>query len=265
MKIAVVGVNGLLGKELETLFLEEGLDVCGITRQTYNFWKGESFDILVNSNGNSSRYLSNQNPNCSFKESVISVVNTLQDFKATKYIYISSSDVYGENSFGKEEDTIKPEKLEAYGLHKYMAELIIRNMHKCHLILRCSSILGKEMKKGPVYDILNNNLLFVSKDTTIQLIMNTEISKIISSLIHRDIKNEIFNVGGIGNLSIEEIGKIMCIPIKTPKEKRKKNHTMDVFKLSNFYKLKTSTEYLIDLLKNRGYKNERMDRSIQSV
>ena len=134
INIGIIGANGFLGSELVNI-LSTNYNICKITKESkYNF-ANRYFNIIINANGNSSKQWAIKYPYKDFLASVDSVYRTLDLFKYDAYIYISSYDVYKHN---------------VYGIHKKMAEEIIKHNTKKHLILRCSSIIGKNMKKGVI-------------------------------------------------------------------------------------------------------------------
>src|SRR5579884_3877497 len=127
MKIGIIGANGFLGKTLAQRFTLLG-QVYGITRQNYEHFKQESFDVLVNADGNSRRYCANQNPVEDFEASVKSVYRSLFYFNTERYVFISTSDVYPlQGNENTREDIGVDQVLSPYGFNKLLAERIVRN------------------------------------------------------------------------------------------------------------------------------------------
>jgi nucleoside-diphosphate-sugar epimerase len=267
MKIGILGSEGFLGSELYRHF-KVNYDVYGITRSNYNDNKAEEFDIFINANGNSRRYWANNNIPKDYEASTSSVYKTFSHFKTEYYIYISSADVYGEHkNFLKinENAVIDPKHLCAYGFHKYLSELIVKKYARKYLILRCSAIIGRNIKKGPFKDLINDKPLFITPDSKLQFITNSEIAKIIIKLINDDIYNEIFNVGGVGTVTIAFLGKILQKKLIVHKEAQWQFYKMDVSKLKGLFPIKKSIEYVKEYLNEDiigEVENERMDKSI---
>ncbi len=248
-KIAIIGASGMLGNDLYD-YLSQTFDVTGITRENYQEFIGKKFNVLINANGNSRRFWANQNPKEDYIASVKSVINSLNDFKFDYYIFISSSDVYpdhGNPANNTELTIINEKKLEPYGLHKFQAENYINKLPS-YLILRCSAILGKKLKKGIIYDLKNKQELFVTKESYIQFITTTAIAEIIEYMILNNIKNEIYNCGGIGHIKVEEIAIILNEPLIIKTNAQKQEYEMNVNKLHTIYPLKNSMEYLEEYL-----------------
>lgn len=250
--IAIIGANGLLGNDLKQ-YLSDNYEVTGITKENYNSYCGHKFDLIINANGNSKRFWANIHPLEDFITSTVSVYKSIFDFFHKTYIYISSSDVY-EKHYNpvstSENQEINSDKLSSYGFNKYLAERIVRRHSDSYLILRSSMILGSNLRKGPVYDILNNKDLFISKKSKLQLITTNEISRIISRLIGSKSRNEIFNLGGTGVFSFANAGKYFKQKIHFRKDAQLQQYEMNVSKLNRIYPLKSSEDYLLEYLQD---------------
>ncbi len=248
--IAVLGANGLLGADLVTV-LKPHYIVTPITKQNYDECKGKSFDIFINANGNSRRWWANQNPVDDFLTSTTSVIKSIFDFPSKTYVYISSVDVYAQHAqpkFTRESANINPEKLEPYGLHKYLAEQVVRKYTDQYLILRPSTILGTNLSKGPIHDVINGKPLFITLTSQLQFITAYEIGRIIRTLLKKGLKKEIINMGGIGTLSLTELKKLFS-EVKVSSEATTQVYKMNVEKLKRLYPaLKTSEQYLQEFL-----------------
>ncbi|MBI2596906.1 NAD-dependent epimerase/dehydratase family protein [Candidatus Daviesbacteria bacterium] len=248
--LAILGANGLLGKDL-TRYLADKFDITPITRENYEHQKEKEFDVFINANGNSRRFWALQNIYKDFEASTVSVYKTLFDFKFKKYIYFSSVDVYanpGRPKNTSEDDMIDVSNLNNYGFHKYLSEQIIKNALDDYIILRPSMIIGKNLKKGPFFDIIKGKPLFMTPDSRLQIITTFAISEIISMLTSRMIKNEIFNIGGEGAVYFVNISEYFEVSIKWSNNAVEQYYEMNVSKLKAQYNLKTSEDYLKDWL-----------------
>src|SRR5260221_13263402 len=245
-KVAIIGAQGMLGSDL-VKYLGKEFSVVAITKDNYKDTIGKNFDVVINANGNSKRFWANQHVFEDFQLSTVSVYKSLFDFYYKTYIYISSSDVYNNHmlpSATKESQLIQSENLCAYGLHKYISECIIRNNTTSYLILRSSMMLGMNMKKGPIYDILQGKPLFVNKQSQIQMITTYEIANILIFFIKHKITNATYNIGGKSVVSFKDIEKLFSLPITFEKDSETQMYNMNVSKLNSIYQLKTSKEYL---------------------
>lgn len=246
MRIGIIGGNGFLGSEIYRV-LSGKFDVSIINRESYRSYQKTWFDVLINSNGNSKRYIANSYPIWDFNESVLSTYNSIIDFNFGKYIYISSSDVYTYIDL-KESEPINPTFLKPYGFNKYISELGILRYCRNYLILRCSAIVGNNLKKGVIFDYINNRSLHVSPNSKLQFISNTEIAKIILFFIETP-GNDIFNVGGIDQISVGEF----LSDAKYKEKPKLQNYRMNIDKLRFKYSgLKLSRDYVEEVLCQNG-------------
>lgn len=249
--IGILGAKGLFGSDLAK-FLKRKFRVVSITKENYNQQRGKNFDVLVNANGNSKRFWANENPLEDFLVSTLSVYKSISDFPCELYIYISSPDVYSDHEdpkSSKETTIIKPASLEPYGFNKYLSELIVKKYSKKYLIIRSAMILGKKLKKGPFYDLLKGNPLYVNLQTKLQLITTREISEVLMHLLKKNISNEVVNVGGRGTFELKRIKKYFNGKFQIEKSAKKQVYEMNISKLKKIFPgLKTSEEYLQDFL-----------------
>ena len=150
MKIGIIGSNGFIGKKIyDVLSIKHS--VIGITKYNLDVIINSSImlDVLINVNGNSIKYISERDPMIDFEMNVYNVMKNLQKIKFDKYIHISSID-----AINKEGN---------YGFHKYIADEIVRYYVPDSIILRCSAVIGHNMKKGLIFDILNENEIVLQK------------------------------------------------------------------------------------------------------
>lgn len=251
--VAIIGSNGMLGSDL-VQYISKKFAIIAINKENYQSHIGQSFDIVINANGNSKRFWANQNPEDDFSASTLSVIKTIFDFPCALYIYISTPDIYENHTQAKythENRKINPQNLEPYGFHKYLSEQIIRKYKNRHIILRSSMILGTKLKKGPFYDILQNHSLFITPETKLQLITTKAIAEIINTLLGSSIYNETINIGGIGTFNFTKIGKYINSEIKISAKAKIQIYNMNVEKLRKLYpQLKKSEDYLQEFLKS---------------
>jgi nucleoside-diphosphate-sugar epimerase len=199
MEIAILGANGFVGSNLVRELGKEH-KIYSITREDYRNFIGLKFDVLINANGNGRKYLAEDKPLLDFDLSVKSVYNSLSDFEFGLYIYISSNDVYTENSI--------------YGFHKLVAENIIRQWSGKkqfdYVNLRCGAVIGPGMKKGVLYDIINDIPLHISSKSELQFISIKEITGAILYILNNGgyygINLDVFSPQ---NISIKKIEKII--------------------------------------------------------
>ena len=121
--LAVIGSRGMVGSDLVRYLKPHFQEIVEIDRGNYEEYRDQHFDVVVNANGNSNKIWANDNILGDFEASTTSVYKTLLDFPCKTYVYISSSDVYGNHTsekFTSEGAPINFEKLTPYGFHKFL-------------------------------------------------------------------------------------------------------------------------------------------------
>ena len=182
-----------------------------ITRENYDSLIGSSCDLLINANGNSKKFLGNQDPKWEFQASVASVRNSLVDFDFKKYLFLSTSDVYPDCSSldsTREESVPQPSEISTYGFHKYLAEQCVQHAAGEWLIVRMGGFVGPGLKKNAVYDILNDQPLWVHPESEFQLIHSDDSARLIMSLTDKNISHEILNLTAKGTISVKTISEL---------------------------------------------------------
>lgn len=243
--IGILGANGFLGSNLVNYFSEH-FTVTGITKENYREFMGKEFDLLINANGNSKRFWANQNPAEDYIASVESVEKSIDSFRFSRYVFISSSDVYpyhGDPAQTSENQIIDESKLEPYGLHKYQAEKLVQTLPS-YIILRCSAMIGPGLKKGIIKDILEGAEIFITPESHIQFILCSEIARTIEQLVSGGIENTIFNCGGKGSVEVTEMFELLNKKSPIRSDAQLQQYEMDVGKLDKLVGLETSKQYL---------------------
>ena len=137
MNIGVIGGHGFVGSGVCAAFEAEKHDVHAISRENYHEMTGMHFDAIVNANGNSKKYLAEQDPHLDYEMSVESVSRSLEDFCFETYVFVSSGDVYSEADTGilcSETDEAVDRSLSHYGRNKRAAEDLVKSGSGRHLI-----------------------------------------------------------------------------------------------------------------------------------
>lgn len=276
--IGILGGKGMLGSDLARVLSEgegasDGAGSAGngagggegergaryethaIDKDNYDAYRGKKFDVFINANGNSRRFWANEHPYEDFEASTASVYKSIADFQFGAYIYISSSDVYADHASPattREDQPLEFEKLEPYGFHKALSEIIVRTRAPRWLILRSSFIIGSVLKKGPLYDMLNGVPLFITAESRLQAISTAAIARAIDALIRSDRRNEVFNMGGEGTFCFEEVADAAQFRA----DAQTQTYEMNVEKLGAVVRLAHSAEYAREFLRQHGIKKE---------
>jgi len=195
MRIIIVGAGGFAGGFLSDHFRRAGYEVVPIGRSTP--LPETPADVVIDCNGDARRFWANENPDESYRVNVLSTAERVARLRYRKYVYLSTIDVYGparsEPARNTEESPIAVDALDAYGLHKHLAEEAVRAKATDHLILRAGTLLGPGLKKNPVFDALDGAPIRQTLDSTISLITLRRFAEALHRLLERD-AGGIFNV-----------------------------------------------------------------------
>lgn len=209
---AVLGGKGFVGSAIVRELQARQAQVTVIDREEYEKEKGTSYDIFINANGNSRKFLSAREPALEFDLSVSSVAHSLQDFEYSRYIHLSTIDVYPdhENPDNNTEDAvINPLQLSPYGLHKSMAEQLVRYYANDWLIFRMAGFVGPGLWKNSIYDMLKHQPLHVHPDSAYQYIHCRDLARTVLDMATRNVTGEIFNVAGVGTITLRECAEMI--------------------------------------------------------
>ncbi len=208
----VLGGHGFVGSALVAEATRRGFKTIVAGREEYPAVKGTSCDVLINANGNSRKYWARQYPVSDFEHSVLSVMRSLHDFHYNRYVLLSSVDVYthvSDPSANKETAPIEVERLSRYGLHKAMAEELVRHYARRRLILRMGGLVGPGLWKNPIYDLLTGAGLRVHPDSEYQYLNTADCARMIFELMERAADQDCFNVAGDGVMSLRDVANMI--------------------------------------------------------
>lgn len=203
--IYVLGGGGFVGSAYVRMLTELGVPVKAITRANYAELRGSSCAVMINANGNSRKFLSTRDPLWDFDASVRSVVASLEDFKAERYVFLSSGDVYPEThgpSVTREGQAIELGQISRYGLHKYLAEQVVRSVHPSWLVVRMGGFVGEGLKKNAIFDMLTGAPVWLSPESELQFIDTADAARIVWDLVADGQQGEVVNLGAEGVLKI---------------------------------------------------------------
>ena len=221
--IFILGGRGLVGSGFARYCERSGRPFRVIHRENYDSYVGESCDLLINANGNSSKILARRDPKKDFEASVSSVRASLEDFRYERYVHVSSCDVYPDCSSPettREELPLDSARQTAYGFHKLLGEQCVRHAAGDWLILRFGGFVGPGLKKNAIYDILRGGPLFLDPSSELQFLHTGRAAEIVFRLIERRIRRQIFNICGRGLVRLQDVidlrGKAVAVNPDSP-------------------------------------------------
>ena len=270
-KILLIGSTGLIGKELKFRLSKNFILICPTKKNKFDITKknklnkylDKNVDIVINLSGQI-----NNNQNKMMETIYKGNLNILDLSKKINkkllLIYISSSLVYGNSQFIKKEKS-KINPVNYYEKAKYQIEKKYLETNKDFLILRLCNIYGSESRKGIIYFILKaikqkKIFQFDNIKTFKNFIHIDDVVNIIESLINKNIKNKVLNVGS-ENICFKDLIKIINKITKNSFKYTNKNKNMNltlsqkidtslIKKIMKKYKFQKIKKYLNNELSN---------------
>jgi dTDP-4-dehydrorhamnose reductase len=254
--IFLIGGKGFVGKAIFD-YLNKDYNIKLVTRQNFNKFLNKKCDILINANGNSKKYLAEKNYLKDFELNVLSTIKIIEKIHFKKYIHLSTVDVYHNLSSKiktQENSKIDFYKNSNYGFNKYISELIVMRRVKKWNILRLSGMVGNNLSKNPVYDLLNNKKLFVNIDSKFHFMETTDVAHIVKIIIRKFKNKRILNLASPDNISLKTIARMCNYKWTNNFFKKKKYYNINTKKLLKVYKVKKSKIAIKNYLDN-NFKN----------
>ncbi|HUQ90167.1 MAG TPA: NAD(P)-dependent oxidoreductase [Bryobacteraceae bacterium] len=206
--IFILGGRGLVGSAFVRACEASGRAFAILDRSSYQEYAGQRCDLLINANGNSRKPLARQDPMADFDASVRSVRASLMDFRYTRYIHLSSCDVYADCSSPqatREDQFPAPAMQSAYGFHKYLAEQCVQHAAKEWLIFRLGGFVGPGLKKNAIFDILRGGPLWLDPASELQFLSTDDAAMIMLTMAEGARSGEVFNLCGRGRIALQEV------------------------------------------------------------
>ncbi len=253
--VTVIGAEGFVGSAFVRYLQNVGVKLSEVTRKNYHELKGTKSDVVIEAACNSKKFLADKDPMRDFELSVAHRFETLQDFPAEFHLHISSVDVYSDlssNEKTKEDSEIKIKTGSHYGFNKLLAEQLVQHYAKHWLILRLAGMIGRGLRKNPVFDIINGKPIFIHPDSQYQFMPTDEVAKIAWKLFENNVEGEILNLCGEGLISPKEIAAIAGCEVIQSDESRNsvpRIVNINVEKIKQFAELPDTTKSLIEFVK----------------
>jgi len=203
-KVGIVGANGFFGNTLTKHAKASNFEVFEITKENFFNLKDNKYDFLINSATPSGKFWAQNNPHLDFQKTVVLTADLVYNWNYSKFVQISTMSA-------NETSNHHP-----YGLNKRAAEII--TTFQDSLIVRLGSLYGKGLRKGPLFDLLNNKRLYVDKNSEYNLISTDFCAKWILNNLN---KVGIVNVGALDTISLIEIAQRLGIKIQYEGKKEK--------------------------------------------
>jgi hypothetical protein len=149
MKI-LVGHTGFVGSNLLNQTSFDGVYNSKNIEDSF----GLNPDFLIYSGVRAEKFLANSNPENDFLI-IENAINNIKKINPKKIVLISTVDVYPSPISVNENTEIDNSNLQAYGKNRLYLEDWIENNFEDYLILRLPALIGVNLKKNFIYDIVN--------------------------------------------------------------------------------------------------------------
>jgi nucleoside-diphosphate-sugar epimerase len=211
--ILLVGGNGFVGSAYARLFNQLGLLYEVVTRTNAATFRYSQCDVLINANGNSKKFLADREPLAEFDASVRSVAETVEWFKPSLYVHLSTGDVYPDQSsplVTQEDQSIDVTRISRYGLHKYVAEQIVQGTQERWLIFRMGGFVGPGLKKNAIFDMMRGDPVWLAPSSRLQFINIDHAAEIVWTIATNSSTNQIINLGAAGTVHLGDLHARVC-------------------------------------------------------
>lgn len=164
MNRALIGFTGFVGGNIlaqtKMNSLYNSINISDI--------RNRKFDLLVCAGIRAEKWKANQNPQNDL-ENVSNLIDNLKSVKASKFIHISTVDVYSNLIGVRESSIIDRSSLAPYGKHRLLFEEFVKSNFANVIIVRLPGLFGKGLKKNFIYDLIHNNVMdYTHKDSQFQ-------------------------------------------------------------------------------------------------
>tara|TARA_B100000029_G_scaffold13067_1_gene13651 strand:- start:862 stop:1626 length:765 start_codon:yes stop_codon:yes gene_type:complete len=205
--IAIIGDSGFIGKEIiktiNTDYRYNSNNINLFDKNISTKLNGQ-IDTIIFLAGDPKIYYYKNNPLECFKNNYEIVKNILKN-KNLFFIYLSSICVYSDlENFSTNPNLGWNSTTTFYGLSKLLAEYEIKSSSNNYCILRLGTPFGDGMRKGPLFDILNNHESYVNLNSRYSFIHLEDISNGIKFVIKKRLRG-IYNLTANESISLIEL------------------------------------------------------------
>lgn len=234
MNILITGSKGFIGSRLIEALRGKGRRVYGIDVEQDIEKLNVSpfrrrFDVVVHCAAQTSVTLSMDYPMIDAKTNILGTINLLKLFPKSKFIFLSSSAVYGEGPNHREDGPVNPKS--PYAISKLAAENYIKLMAKSFVIFRLANVVGQGNKKTKnVFDIFHESesLTIYGDGSQRRDFVPVEV---VCSAIEKALKikgSGTFNIGSGRTVKIIDVAKSFKKPFKFRPERPGEIHSLSM-------------------------------------
>jgi nucleoside-diphosphate-sugar epimerase len=191
MKIAVIGVNGFVGKTIGAVIKSDGKnELIGIVRGDDVESKIKSADLIIHAANPAKRFIAESDPKADFNETVIKT-NQLLNFSGHKrFVLVSSL-------------SCRTQLDKNYGRNRRSCELLA--LSKGATVIRLGPMFGGGRTQDTLHDILSGKQIYLSPATRYAYVNVEWAANKIYELIDAD--TGIYEIGAQNSVSLEQVKK----------------------------------------------------------
>jgi dTDP-4-dehydrorhamnose reductase len=227
MRIAVIGANGFVGKNLVKI-LKTKHKIIKISRKTKFTSFNKDFDLSIHSANSSKKYEASSFPLRDFKNSVKLTKKIINHFGNKKIILISTISASNEKNI--------------YSKNRKLCENLILKKNKNNIIFRLSVLLNFNSKRGILYDLIKGKKIYLDKNVLINPLTIEEVAKYI--LMNIKSKQRVHEIGSVDKFKLSYIKNIIGSKSKFGTKKIKLTSKKNPL-------VKFNSQKLIDQMKNK--------------
>ena len=218
MNILITGGAGFIGKHLEKelsqhhnveiIDIKNGKDINKLD------WSYTSPDVVLHLAAEANLRAVDQNPKLAVHTMTSGLLNCLEIFSRARFIYFSSSMVYGEWPNGTVDEYTPCTPKDLYGQLKYVGEGIVKKMHSNWIIIRPSAVYGPDDDISRVIpkwvnNVTNNETIEVRGHGCLDFTYIDDLIQGVKLCLTTNTSNEVFNMTRGSARELQEAAKII--------------------------------------------------------
>lgn len=168
-------------------------------------------DVVVHCAFNAARRVESENAAQYLKDNVLLTAELLE-IPSRKFVFVSTVDVYPKDGKKhREDDVIDLDGGQGvYGITKLMSEALVREHRPNHLILRCSALLGRHMRRNSFVRMIEDDpcRLGLAGNSRFNYVLHRDVTDFIKLALERDLRG-VFNVASTGNVRLSKVAAFL--------------------------------------------------------
>ena len=151
---ALIGHSGFVGS---TLLRQRSFDAMFRSTDIAEI-SHRSFDTVICAGVPAQKWIAERDPAADL-DNIKKLAALLDTIKASRFVLISTVDVFADSRGATEQTPVKPENLSAYGANRHWLETFVAGKFSSHQIVRLTGLVGPGLRKNAIFDLRNNNNL----------------------------------------------------------------------------------------------------------